>query len=83
MKLLQTRPARRQEAVEIREKRFGYFPKAFRWRGKQYTVEAVERCWNVSRCAPHLCFRVRCADGVFDLYQNVRDNTWRLVALRA
>jgi hypothetical protein len=26
-----------------------------------------------------LCFRVRCREGMFDLCQNVRDNTWRLV----
>ena len=83
MSMFQSRKPRAQEAVEIQEKRFGYFPKAFRWRGKRYFVETVERCWNASRYAPHLCFRVRCADGVFDLYQNVRDNTWRLVPIRA
>jgi hypothetical protein len=83
MSLFRSRKPRPQEAVEIQEKRFGYFPKAFRWRGKRYNVETVERCWNASRSAPHLCFRVRCSDGVFDLYQNVRDNTWRLVPICA
>ncbi len=72
----------RVQAVEVQEKRFGYFPKVFRWRGKRYDVEAVERCWNATRDAPHLCFRVRCREGVFDLHQNVRDNTWHLVPRR-
>jgi len=71
------------QPVEVREKRFGYFPKTFRWRGKFYSVDAVERCWNATYRAPYLCFRVRCREGVFDLYQNVRDNTWRLVPLGA
>ena len=82
MSLLRVKP-RRQEPVEIQEKRFGFFPKTFRWRGKRYTVDTVERCWNASRYAPHLCFRVRCQDGTFELYQNVRDNTWQLVSVRA
>jgi hypothetical protein len=73
----------RREAVEIQEKRFGYFPKAFRWRGKRYDVQAIERCWTAAKRSPHLCFRVRCNEGIFDLYQNVRDNTWHLVLLRA
>lgn len=71
------------QAVEVQEKRFGYFPQVFRWRGKRYTVDAVERCWNATHHAPHLCFRVRCDQGVFELYQNLRDNTWRLVPIRA
>ena len=79
MQWLNRKPHRR-DAVEIQEKRFGYFPKVFRWRGKRYAVNAVERCWT-SRLTPQLCFRVRCREGTFDLYQNVRDNTWRLVPL--
>lgn len=106
MSLFTRRLPHRHEAVEIQEKRLGYFPKVFRWHGKRYVVEAVERCWSrvfadtdgqpfndiLSRrkCArsatmhaSHLCFRVRCREGIFDLYQNVRDNTWRLVPVRA
>jgi RNase_H superfamily len=82
MRLLTKRKGNR-EAVEIQEKRFGYFPKAFRWHGKRYDVQAIERCWTAARRSPHLCFRVRCNEGIFDLYQNIRDNTWHLVALRA
>lgn len=80
MNLLKIKP-RAQEPVEVQEKRFGYFPKTFRWRGQYYTVQAIERCWNARRSVPHLCFRVRCQDGTFELYQNIRDNTWRLVAI--
>jgi hypothetical protein len=83
MKLITNRKPQRQEAVEIKEKRFGYFPKAFRWHGKHYDVQAVERCWTIVRRAPQLCFRVRCHEGTFDLFQNVRDNTWHLVPIRA
>ena len=81
MTLLHRTP-RVSQPVEIKEKRFGYFPKTFRWHGKHYVVDAVERCWNATRQAPQLCFRVRCREGVFDLYQNVRDNTWRLVQIQ-
>jgi hypothetical protein len=70
-------------AVEVKEKRFGYFPKVFRWHGKHYDVQAVERCWTKAKTAPLLCFRVRCNEGIFDLYQNVRDNTWQLIPIRA
>jgi hypothetical protein len=83
MEWMKRRRRSTEQAVEIQEKRFGYFPQAFRWHGKRYDVEAVERCWNAKRSEPHLCFRVRCRDGIFELYQNVRDNTWRLVSLGA
>ena len=82
MKLMNHTRSRR-EAVEIQEKRFGYFPKTFRWHGRRYDVQAIERCWTAVKRSPHLCFRVRCSEGTFDLYQNVHDNTWHLVALRA
>jgi len=74
---------KRFQAVEVKEKRFGYFPHVFRWRGKHYDVQAVERCWTRTHAAPQLCFRVRCREGMFDLYQNVRDNTWQLSPVRA
>jgi len=42
-----------------------------------------ERCWTVSRGrlrrrVQRLCFRVRCAEGTFDLYQDLVGNTWHL-----
>jgi hypothetical protein len=61
--------------------RHRYFPKTFLWRGHQFYVYAVERCWSVAR--PSLrgrierhYFRVRCKEGTFDIYQDVRNNTW-------
>ena len=72
-----TRRSTRSQAVEVQEKRYGYFPQVFRWHGKKYDVKKVEQCWT-SMLKPQLCFRVRCEEGRFDLYQNVRDNTWHL-----
>ena len=68
----------RDDAVEIQEKRFGYFPQRFRWRGKSHEVQAIERCWTRTGRNAHLCFRVRSADGIFDLRQNVKTNIWTL-----
>lgn len=80
---LRQRKPKREEAVEIQEKRFGYFPKVFRWHGKRYDVQVIERCWTVSKSAPRLYFRVRCREGIFDLYQDLHANTWHLIPLRA
>lgn len=71
------------EAIEMRERRHGYFPKSFVWRGRRYDVYAVERCWTVSRRngsnkVERHCFRVRCPEGTFEVYQDVRHNTWHL-----
>ncbi len=82
MKILD-RVHRREQPVEVQEKRFGYFPKAFRWRGKRYVVEAIEKCWARSLRVPRLYFRVRCRDGIFELYQDLRADTWHLSAVRA
>lgn len=71
------------EPIEVQRRRYGYFPELFLYRGHRYRVYAVERCWTVSRwgCAGRIerhCFRVRCREGTFDLYQDVRHNTWHL-----
>jgi hypothetical protein len=77
------------EPIDMRERRHGYFPKAFFWRGSRYEVYAVERCWTVSRRGGRVerhCFRVRCSfgparnrrEGTFEVYQNVRHNTWHV-----
>ncbi len=77
------RRQRRAEPIEMRKRRHGYFPKAFVWRGQQYEVHAVERCWTVSRRSrgnrvERHCFRVRCSEGTFELYQDARHNTWHI-----
>ena len=69
------------ESIEMRERRHGYFPKVFVWRGHRYNVHAVERCWTIARQGGRVdrhCFRVRCREGTFELYQNVRHNTWHM-----
>jgi hypothetical protein len=77
------RRSRRSEPIDMQERRHGYFPKLFIWRGHHYRVNAVERCWTVSRRnggnrVERHCFRVRCPEGTFEVYQDVRYNTWHL-----
>jgi hypothetical protein len=73
------------------ERRHGYFPKAFAWRGHRYDIHAVERCWTISRRGirrqvQRTCFRVRagrraageCAVEGFEIYQDVQRNTWHM-----
>lgn len=68
----------RNDAVEVLEKRFGYFPHRFQWRGHNHQVQAVERTWTKMGRAAQLCFRVRCSEGTFDLTQNAKTNIWSL-----
>ncbi len=76
------RAPRRGEAIRMEVKRFGYFPQTFIWHGRRYEVHAVERCWTVSRRwvwdVERHCFRVRCAEGTFELYQDAKRNTWHM-----
>ena len=85
------RSRRGAEPIDMRERRHGYFPKTFVWHGYRYDVYAVERCWTVSRRGrggrvERHCFRVRCSfgpaqhrrEGTFEVYQDVRHNTWHL-----
>ena len=72
------------EYIEMRERRFNYFPQAFMWHGQTYRVQSVERCWTKvggraqDRRAQRLCFRVRCQEAKFDIYQDLLANTWHL-----
>lgn len=76
------RPSVRGQAIRMEARRFGYFPQTFVWRGKRYEVHAVEQCWTISRRwfwgVERHCFRVRCAEGTFELYQDVKRNTWHI-----
>ncbi|MCK4449320.1 MAG: hypothetical protein KAX26_01885 [Anaerolineae bacterium] len=81
----------RMEPVEMRQLRHGCFPYVFTWRGREYRVEAVERCWSISRrgrgnrVESH-CFRVRarpssvevCQGDTFHLFQDTRAGTWHM-----
>lgn len=71
----------RHDAVEILEKRFGYFPQQFQWRGRAHRVQAVERTWTKMGRAAQLCFRVRCQEGIFELTQNTKTNIWSLTVV--
>jgi hypothetical protein len=73
---------RRGEAIQMESKRFGYFPQTFVWHGRRYDAQVVERCWTVSRRlvadVQRHYFRVRCAEGMFELYQDAKNNTWHV-----
>jgi hypothetical protein len=71
------------EAVEVVDKRFAFFPQALRWRGRFYEVDSVERCWTVLRRgwwrrADRRHFLVQCTSGSFELYQDLENGTWHL-----
>lgn len=77
--------SRGAEAIDMRSRRFGYFPRTFVWRGGEYQVEAVERCWTTTsrRSGGQMdrhYFQVRCAEGTFNVYQDLRHNTWHIAA---
>lgn len=80
----QAKPRRRRiEAIDMQAKRFGYFPRAFMWRGKRYEVcdNGVERIWTTgSRAwgsyAQRHYFRVVCVEGTFELFQDITHNLW-------
>jgi hypothetical protein len=71
------------EPVRVTATEHGYFPKAFVWRGRRHRIQAVERCWTISRrhwlgrIQQH-CFRVRTAEATYVLSQDLARNTWRL-----
>ena len=71
------------EAVEMLERRFRYFPRAFRWRGRRYEVQEVSRCWTTTRSGwrrrvERHYFLAHCDEGDFELYQDLSAGTWRL-----
>ena len=73
------------EGIDMRSRRFGYFPRTFVWRGQEFQVEAVERCWTTAsrrsngQMDRHY-FQVRCAEGTFNVYQDLAHNTWHITA---
>jgi hypothetical protein len=67
------------EAVEMVGQRFRFLPHLFRWRGRCYEVEAVERCWTVvGRRKGVRHFRVQCPAGTFELCQDLSTGAWQL-----
>lgn len=70
------------ETIVMVERRFQYFPRTFRWRGRHFRVVAVDRCWTRSRRSwrgpGRHYFQVCCAEGTFELYQATRTAAWYL-----
>lgn len=69
--------------IQITSKRFGFFPQSFTWRDKTYEV-CVERCWTISHRwlweVEQYYFRVRCAEGTFEIYQDQKTCTWHIAS---
>ena len=68
----------KSERIDLLARSHGYFPSAFRWRGRRFDVTAVEKCWTVQRPAVRRMFRVHCAAGSFVLEQSVTSDAWRV-----
>ena len=71
------------EAVGIAEMQYRYMPHVFLWRGRRYRVEVVEGVRTVSRQGwrgrvERRLFRVRCAEGAFELCHDLEANAWHL-----
>jgi len=66
------------ESIELVERRFHYFPQVFRWRGRRYDIDEVEREWTPPRPPWRRYYRVHCAAGVVVLYHDLTANTWHL-----
>ncbi len=42
----------KSERINLLARSHGYFPAAFRWRGRRFDVTAVEKCWTVALLVP-------------------------------
>ena len=68
------------EPVQVADKRDGFFPRVFVWRGRRHDVRAVVACRTENRRGQvrrHL-FRVRTDRALFELAQDVARDQWRL-----
>jgi hypothetical protein len=69
------------ELIEMKARRFGYFPRTFTWRDLTIQVTAVVRVWSKQRglTINRHYFQVRCADGIErTVYQDLIDQTWHV-----
>jgi hypothetical protein len=79
------------DVIDMLERRHGYFPKVFSWRGRRYDVYAVERCWTIARRSlrgqvERYFFRVRArprtggieGEETFEIYQDLQDSSWHM-----
>lgn len=79
----QTRARNLNEPVVVPAKRFGFFPAMFVWRGQRHDVQAVESCRTEVRqdwrgLVERHRFRVRTANGVFELTQDPARDSWKV-----
>lgn len=71
-----------REPVQLLAFRHGCFPGRFMWRGKDYTIDVVERAWTQTQAGGMVegyRFRVRCAGKAFELLQDTASKRWYLV----
>lgn len=68
----------KSERIHLLARNHGYFPAAFRWRGRRFDVVKVERCWSGRGPAARRLFRVRCDAGNFVLEQCLASDGWRV-----
>jgi hypothetical protein len=69
------------EAIDMMQRRFGYYPHLFFWRGRAYEVDSIDRCWEVrrrGRRAARRYFCVQAGGATFELYRDLEAGTWHL-----
>lgn len=68
----------KSERIDLLARSHGYFPAAFRWRGRRFDVVTVEQCWSGRGPAAQRLFRVHCDAGNFVLEQCLASDVWRV-----
>jgi hypothetical protein len=53
----------------------GFYPRAFRWAGRDVRVLSVDA---LRTCGPERRFTVRTVEGVYELTQDLRARVWRM-----
>lgn len=71
------------DSIQMIDMRFQFLPDFFRWRGRCYHVESIDRCWTVSRRrwrhrTERRYFQVQSSGGTFELFQDLKSGTWHL-----
>ncbi len=61
--------------VRVRLAADGFYPRAFRWAGRDVRVLSIE---GLRTCGCERRFRVRTVEGVFELTQDTRAQVWRM-----
>jgi hypothetical protein len=61
--------------VRVRLAPDGFYPRSFRWAGREVRVLSVE---GLRTCGPERRFRVRTVEGVYELTQDTRIQVWRM-----